>query len=314
MRVLVDVSGAAAQNVPTAKVREAMRMATLGYGLHRLGHQVTVVGVNASPIRSDPRYHSGPLEDLVGVACGRYDVVIVPDHDARNRHVEPADKVVLFKTHNDTNVNRDVASLDRCDVFVGHAFARETAENEKVLVMPHGVHDRVLKVLWTDGMLRSFLNDDLEALRVWYSPASKRDGVGFCGTKDYGRKAMVRSLMEAGIEVDVRWGSKTPTKEYIERLCSWELGLCLPGCRPGSYRFCECVLFGCAPVVQLWDVRYAEPITNRNAVVVRDWSDGDAVRAGLERLDELRAGADASYVRGWSPTGQARLLERLLSR
>lgn len=291
-----------------------MRMSLLGYGLHRLGHQVTVVGVNVNPICMDPRYHSGPLEQLVGVACGHYDVAVVPDHEHDNQHARAADKVVLFKTHNDARCERDLESLRHCDVLVGHALCREVAERDDVLVLPHGVHDRLLKVLWTDGMLQSFLDDELETLRVWYSPASKREGVGFCGTKDYGRKAMVRSLTEDGIEVDVRWGSETPTKEYVERLCSWKLGLCLPGCRPGSYRFCECVLFGCAPVVQLWDVAYSEPITRENAVVVRDWSDGDAVRAGLERLDELRAGADASYVRGWSPTGQARLLERLLSR
>jgi hypothetical protein len=319
MRILVDITRAAPDNIRCARVREGLRMAYLAYALYQLHNDVCIVGNYEPPFRDDPRFSRGCFltQSMTTSAHGKYDLTIVAERHDIDSLEHKTDAVMMVKTSNSTDAEYDARLINRTDGLICFSYHHRYAGHPKLIAVPHGVHDRVGKQLYRDGMLKAYLHDDLDTVRQWYE-TDDREGICWIGNSAYGRcnywHLFHESLMQTGkaVRCDVEWTQSVPPGEYLRRLARAEYGLCLPGHIPPSYRFSECVLMGCVPIVNLWDCPYSEPITKDNAVIVDDWVAASALVGAGERLHELRAGMDESYCRGWSPLGQARqVLARL---
>jgi hypothetical protein len=321
------IEGAARNNSPAAQLREGTKLACLAWCLRRLGHRVRIASA-PEVLHNSPRMtffrDSGLMSDefnngsepdfhIVGHATKRF----------------PESQTIIVKTTAETRFDdsllkrRLVVAVHHDEQFIGH---------ERLLSVPHFVSDFVMDEFFRAGMIAAYLSDDLPAIRrVYAAPPESRRGIGFIGSDSFGRQPVAAQFAEVasalGLPHDFQFttqdiSSDGPTiapADYLRRVGSWIAGLDLPGERPKCYRFAELVLMGTVVVRnELLPLPIVPPVNDRNAVVLDDGGDANAVRlrAGMESTAQyfLTANADVDYTAGWSPMGQAkRIVEAITS-
>lgn len=316
MKITVNTRCVARDNSENAQRREAMRMASLAYGFHREGHDVSLCVPEGGPWSRDERWNTRPFSDIIKPAHRYNDILVVADYDNLEQCKAQTKMLVAFKTTPNPRPQWELARLESADLLISFHGSREVSVRDDVIVVPHGVSEKVHKALWSDGMLERYLEDDLRSLRNKYGGGARR-GYGFIGNSIYGRNANMKVLQEQlKMPGDILWTGaanrpQIAATEYLRRVSSWKIGLCFGGDLPTSFRFSEVVMMGTVAAIQRWHNEYAEPLTDSNAIVVDTWQNVQAITTSLERLEDIQQGADESYCAGWSPRGQAKQVLKL---
>ena len=307
------LTNAAANNNEAAKLREQTRMACIAYGMSRLGHEVSIVGLPQILGMSNRwKYFSHLMNGASKHAISVYPAETIL---TGNKDCDVAIKCSV-KTDNDS------LYIARSKLLVAHEYSDAIAEHDKLLPVPFLVHDRVIdswcrdtvhvNLLTPIDIMQHYLDDDLEEIRSYQrliAPAGLCACIGFAGVGHYGRDEIVAKLEAAlpGMCAFRLHGSpKMFAASYMDWMSSLKAVVCPCGDTPKTNRWAEAVVLGKPIISPLQRTRVVPAQTGDNTIMPADWDDTQAILDGLERCDEIVANADVCYRQGWSPTGQAK--------
>lgn len=288
-------NAAGANSIP-AKIREQTRMALICHGMRRLGYEATIANCSPEFRRSNRWPFFRYLEEKMPAA-----IQVVP---AESHKGQSARLTVGFKTS--AAWKYDHLMLNICDVAAFHEYDPAVAKHKRLLPVPFMVHTDVMEHFIQSGLFEAYMNDDRETIRAHYR-CEKDIVAGFFGAGHYGRKDKAAQLPNW---CEFRFYDSPPCSpdEYLRWLARCQIGFNMEGETPKSYRFAELTLLGIVNAAPECATKVTPRLDSTNSILMRDWSDADALTEGLNRLDAIRAEADRCYLSGWSPTGQAKLI------
>ena len=156
-------------------------------------------------------------------------------------------------------------------------------------------------------MIAHYLRDDVETIRGQFKSAKVRK-IAFLGMPWPARSVIEKTLEGPEWEFWYRGsGTNLPQivgGEYLGWLSGCEAIMDLPGDTWNSYRFGEAAMMGVPLVEDRGKINVTPALSDDNCILVDGWGDREKMLAALERIDEIKAGADAAYREGWSMRGQ----------
>lgn len=328
MKIFVDLSLSHA-----VYPRESARIVLIAESMRRLGHKVTYGPreavarcINHSPVGN---YYMPLVGKHASHSFAAHDVAMY-SAEVTDRYNDKKCKKVCIKTrygnHDDINIAK------RCDVYVSiepGLFNRRNVEHyaaipddikKREMSVPHMAHPRVWQWMMNKGLLENYVTNDLEPIRkAARNKDDKTYPAGFIGTGRNKRLAMIKQLpswVKCIVTGDEIVADDKPLRpaEYLAFLTSCGMSICLPGCRPKTYRFVESVLFG-VPAVVVGYPHIEHPIDGL-AIILEDWADQKGMMEFWRDIpltrQSLADDATEAYIDHWSPAGQAAdILRRL---
>lgn len=289
MQIIVQISSSMYSGGIAAE-REAVRLACLGWCLGKYSR--VAIGRNIAS-----GWWSGfQTEDLVKAHA----LVLCSDRLTER----PKGAGVVIGQKATVENDRDLQVIEYVDYLVAHEYDPRLEGHPKLVPIPFPVNHRVMKYFRDEGLLESYLRDDVEVIHAQHS-VQRRAGVGFVGVGYYGRKLMAGRL-PSWCHCEFNDSPQLSARRYLQRLASWKAGIHFPGDTPKSNRHMELVLLGTPVVTVPVEPQVDPPITSENTILLKDWSDRSTLMAGLgSRVAEQ---ATLDYCEGWSIMSTARKL------
>jgi len=320
MRIFVDLN-----LIESVYTRESARIVLLAECMKRLGHDVSYGPrkavercINFSPFGA--RFMP-TITHTSDHKFSKHDVVMYSS-EQHEKHQGKSCKKVCIKTRYGNH--NDLAIAAASDVYVAiepgmlndrnveHYAAIDPDIKKKHLSVPHMVHPKVWAWIDKYNLWEAYLRNDLRVIRDAVLPAADADDdLLFVGNARNGRREMCAKLPK-WCKCILR-DEPLSISRYLQTLCHANLSLCLPGCRPKTYRFIESVMLGVCTVVTTYP--HIEHPVDDVTVRLTDWdSDTLSVMRELPKTcAAIAAEASVAYARHWSPAGQASSILRRLN-
>lgn len=293
-------ANAAMNNRDVAKVREATRMCAIARGLCLLGHDVRVVTI-PNLMRSSPRWPF--FEDLSGPSRGK-DAITVRTLEELNARSK-AD--FAFKTS--VGLKRDLPYQDFYGYLVGHEIHQNMADNPRSVHVPFMIHDDLMEPFIELGIFGAWLEDELDQVRGSFN-FEKEGWLGFRGTGWGLRKEFFHGA-PPWVDCEFHQMGQPPMSgiDHARWLCHFRAAVALPGDTPKSNLPALLLLLGIPLVSTASEINVPKLIPGESMIEFESW---DYLLDRLhddEFLSAIAQNAGQVYRKGWSPLGQARLIE-----
>jgi len=310
MQFNVVADNAGRGNTQNAQAREALKMSCIAWCLQDMGHDVRL-SMNAALQSWDIAQFFESVKSVHGI---RDAVHIYPARSLFKQGRPQHSTVVCVK---DSKKQNEIEILESCDILIAHEYNHKEpyiqSDDPRMITVPWLCHDVVIRALYEEGLLLSYLRDDLQALRSALCPSERIARVAFAGANIADRRQIAEAFESHADIVWVTWVGDVHARhrsplEYMKWIGQYSAGLILPGDTPKTNRFSEVVLLGSAIVEVRREMLETPAVTQENAILLRDWQDIETLHERLPDWQQVSAQADVAYKSGWSPRGQAALL------
>lgn len=299
MRFYFDTVNAAFNNCLDAHIRETTRMLCIAEALKILGHDVEAKASDNFKSSGRAAHFSVPLTNR-GVSAN--ETLVISAEACLSGNLRNLRRIGI-KTS--VGVQNDKA-LSRCfELVLAHEFDRP---RDNYVPVPFLVHDRLLAEWMGSGLFSHYLNDNIDTLRAQYESRTSKL-LGFCGFSHPVRRAFTRDA-PGWADITYYETHRLSAAEHARWLCGFRGGLLLPGDTPKTNLHGLLAILGRVIVAPPQERQCEPPLDQFNSVVFESWEQVHAILSDESRCNLLAAKATEDYKRGWSPLGQARLIEQ----